>query len=229
MIISESYLHFDFPSYRDPLEVGEFVFPFVEYAASHFFLKLSDKRRTEIIIVDGSIRLKGLISISAKVLIGYGSIRSGIDYLAQDGKAAANWVNRYVQEQLKLPNDAVIARRVRTPGPTRLLRLYENVRSGTMSPEEATRRANKLFIEYGESDGMIHELIVPMSRELQLLAPQNDKVVLKKKYLGGAIQETHSRRETFPDERVRPLVVPARRFRIVRDSSGRIKVIDESG
>jgi Asp-tRNA(Asn)/Glu-tRNA(Gln) amidotransferase B subunit len=97
----------------------------------------------------------------------YGGIRSGIDYLRHDGKTAATWINTQVRDVLDVPITTVIARRSRTPDPTQLLKLFEMVESGTMSPEEATHRARELLREFGESEQTIRQLVGQVDREFQ--------------------------------------------------------------
>jgi hypothetical protein len=228
MIVSESYLHFEPLRRRDPSEVGGLVLPLVERAASMFFVEFRDAREAEVLIIEGSIRLKGLIRVAAATLIGFGGIRSGIDYAIHDGKAAAAWINQQVQESLEIPNNAVIARRGQTPSPTQLRRLFESVRSGAMSPEEATDRACQVLIRDGENESTIRDLRGPVWRELREVARLRTGTV-KGRASGSVTPGGGPRRGSILTQRPRPSAIPASRFRVIRDAMGRIRILDESG
>jgi len=216
MVVSESYLHFEPRDWRLPRpQIGELVIPLLERATNQFLVEFREPKRAEVVVDEGSIRLRGLIRLTAMALIGYGGIRTGIDYAWRDGKAAAGWVNERVQERLAIPNTDVIARRRGSPAPAQLHRLFENVEFGALSREEAVRRAEKLFRDYGESEETIRVVMNRFTEEIYSAQPITD---------GPA-----PRRQTpLQEKQPQPLKTPMRRIRFFRDSTGHIRIVEET-
>jgi hypothetical protein len=76
--------------------------------------------------------------------------------------------------------------------------------------------------DFGESADTIEKLTGPIETELseipQFVAPLSE-VTMK--------SLRHPKRESFPEERAMHEMVPMRRIRIIRDVSGRIRIIEE--
>ena len=141
-----------------------------------------------------------------------GGLSSALDYARHDGKLAAGWVNDRVQEVLAIPKEDIVSRRRRTPAPTQLLKLFENVRTGAMSPEEAADHAEELFRKWGESEETIREVMKPLHQEIQAIQPTSD--------------ERPRKRPVYPYE-PRPAIGPTRRLRFLRDPTGQIRIVEE--
>jgi hypothetical protein len=218
MIVSESYLHFEPRHLELPLrEIGERTLPVVETAANEFFFAFRNERRVEVVLEEGSLRHKSLIVLAATVLVKYSELRTGIREVWHDGKAAAGWLTEHVQNALDIPSEDIIARRSRSPAPSQLLRLFENVRAGTMSPEEATERAERLFTGEGESDEAIRMLTGRVMKDFQSISGPP------------VLRRPRKRRapRPFPEPDQERVATPTRRLRFFRDSAGKIRIVEE--
>lgn len=217
MVVSESYLHFELRALRvPPREIGGRVLPLVERAAKDILVEFRGVRRAEVIVEEGSIRLMGLIIVGLELLAKFGEIRSGLDYALHDGKAAAGWINEHVQKALTIPSKDIIAKRRFSPAPTQLLRLFRKVQSGSMSPEEATQRAEELFHHYGESEDTIRPVMERFTREIRSVPQTLDYSPTKRRPVPSPNREAP-----------RSVARPTRRIRFFRDANGRLRIVEE--
>lgn len=179
MIVSEAYLR-TAPRLEDARkrEIAAEVLAIAEVAAREFFSRSGPDPASEILVEDGSTKWRARIRKAAIVLStaigGYGSVRSSIDYLRQDGKVAAVWMADHIEPVL--PSHADV-RRTRAPAPTRFRRLFDSVAAGTLSADEATRRAEQLFKEYEEHPDTVRIILPEMRREFQSL--EKDEITPK--------------------------------------------------
>jgi len=216
MVISESYLHFELRALRLlPPEIGRRVLPLVERAAQQILVEFTGARRAEVIVEEGSIRIMGLIIVGLDLFARFGEIRSGLDYALHDGKAAAGWINEHVQKTLTIPRQDLIARRRFSPAPTQLLRLFRKVQSGSMSPEEATQRAEELFHDYGESEDTIRPVMERFTKEIRSVQQTLDHRPPKRRPVPS------------PNREARPVAKPTRRIRLFRDATGQLRIVEE--
>jgi hypothetical protein len=177
MILAESYLRIapSLPA-SERRALGSQLFPIGETAAKEFLRSYAAERFVEIVLEDGSTKLWIRLRASAIGLValvgGYGTIRAGLDYVRHDGRAAATWISRQVAPQLPtVPN----LQRNRAPGAVRLRRLFELVESGDLTAEEASRRAEAILHEYGETPDTVNSVMRVMQEEFTAIKPTNVK------------------------------------------------------
>ena len=95
MIAVEGYLHFHhFVGEAPPRELASAALPIVEWAAVEYLSQFDYPRRAEVVVEGGSTKLRGVIRVTATVLIAYGGLRQALDYARKDGRAAATWIDR---------------------------------------------------------------------------------------------------------------------------------------
>jgi hypothetical protein len=216
MIVGEGYLRFE-PRMQMPLsEVAKLTFPVVETAGQRFFELFAEKRGAEVVVEDGSLRLLGRVRVTAAVLVstfvGYGAVRQAVDYARHDGRIAAGWINQQIRELFSLTSDAVHTQRRRTPEPTRLLRLFDSVASGELSPDDAAREAEELFRQRGESSQTIQRVIPNLRRELASVVVADTQ----------RPKRTPARRYLSPSA-----ALPGRRVTVYRDERGTLRVVEQ--
>ena len=171
MIVSETYLKLAAslgPGRRKDLAYA--VFPVAEHAAQEFLASYGAARIAEVVVEEGSTKLRSRIRTSAIVIGGlvggYGTIRSGLEYMWRDGRHAAAWMANQIEPLLPEHPDVT---RLRAPAPVRLKRLFDSVESGELTADEALERAQAIFVEYQESPETIHQVLHAIEPEIRSL------------------------------------------------------------
>lgn len=214
MILVEGYFHFrHFPDEPPPRELGDIVLPIAEQAALRYLTAFDYPRRGEVVVEEGSTKVRAIVRTTAMVLLTYGGVRQAIDYARQDGRAAAGWVLRQVGRVLDVPSGARIASRRYTPGPTRLKRLFDSVEAGHLSAADAAARAEEIFAAHGEPPGTVAAVTDAVRQELGLLAPAQFLPRPPRQRVGVMSAARAA--------------LPGRRLRVYRDSTGRVQYVEE--
>jgi hypothetical protein len=217
MVVAEAYLHFERLSRPSPLRsVGESAFPIVEQAAREFLTRFEYQRLAEVVVEEGSLRLRGRIRVTAGALltafIGYGAVRQSIDYARRDGKTAAGWINDHLREMLSLSGTDVIARRRFAPAPTRLRTLFDSVEAGQLTAAAAAAEAEKLFRAYGEDSRTIQRVVDALRAELADVQPVD-------------APSDRSRKRRVDKSPV--AILRGKRISVFRDRAGSVRVVED--
>jgi len=176
LIISETYVRFgDLGPEQSRRGLARDLFPITEDAARVFFNAFDAPRVGEVLIEDGSTKVRARIQSSAIALLalvgGYGTVRTGVEYARNDGRAAAAWMLNRVRPLLPIRPGEPITTRRRSPAATRLHRLFEGVQAGEMSADEATDRAEQILQEYGETTDTIAKVGGALQEEFRRIVP----------------------------------------------------------
>jgi 3-methyladenine DNA glycosylase/8-oxoguanine DNA glycosylase len=217
MIISEAYLRVapDLDAARRR-QLGRIAFEVAERGAQEFFTEYGTKRVAEVIVEEGSTKLWARLRAPAFLLVGmqfldnYGSIRSGLDQLLHDGRAAAGWMADHIEPLLPGRREY---RQRRAPAAARFRRLFDSVAAGKLTVAEATEKAEEILREYGESEDAVHTVAQRMNEEFRSIGPQTLNRFPK-----------HERRPQLG----RPTAIrAARRLTVFRDSrSGELVIVE---
>ena len=174
MIVSEAYLRLANtlgPGRRKDL--AHLAFPIAERAAQEFFASYGTERIAEVVVEEGSTKLKARIRTSAiavvSLIAGYGTVRSGLDYMWRDGRSAATWMVDHIEPIL--PEHPGYRRR-HSPAPTRLKKLFDSVETGRLSVDEAMERAANILNEYRETHETIQRVLAAIEHELNSIVPR---------------------------------------------------------
>jgi len=131
---------------------GERILQFAENVArEHYAQRYDDLGITISVKLEiGSTRIWITLKAVGKVLIAYGAIRQGVDHLAADSKQLAEKLIPGISTVLKVDERPLYhQRRFGLPG--QLRRLFEQVRRGELSPDEATTKAIDLIQSQDET------------------------------------------------------------------------------
>lgn len=219
MIVSEAYLRLEVNlSARQKRELGSAILPITEAAGREFFADFAVNRIGEVVVEDGSTKLRARIRASAIMLVslggaigGYGTIRSGLDYMWRDGRTAAGWITAHIKDQLPVAPET--ARR-RAPAATRLRMLFERVERGELSAKEAANRAQVVLEEYHETSDTTRRVIHQLRAEFE--AVERRETIPRR------------RKPTFPVASTPQAIRPGKRLRIFRDPRTNAIVFSES-
>lgn len=208
MIISETYVRFDaLGPTQSRRDLGRTLFPIAEQAGREFFNAFAIPRIAEVVIEDGSTKVRTRVRASAIALLtiagGYGTVRTGIDYARNDGRAAAAWMLDQIRPVLPISEREPVITRRRSPAGTRLHRLFERVRSGELSADEATDSAERLLREYGETQETITRVGAALRDEFHRIMPLQHM--------------PKPRQSPVPRPQVATSVRPGRRLSLFRD------------
>ena len=113
VILAQAYLAFDrhLPE-ENLLRLAEFIFESTEAAADKYLSRLSVQASVQ--VEEGSVKTWAKFTgkaagVIASAIIGYGGLRTGIDYIYKDARAAANLVNTdIIQHEKKLHREDLI-------------------------------------------------------------------------------------------------------------------------
>ena len=122
----------------------------------------------EVRIEEGSRRIWTYVRGAAELLIAFGGIRAGIDYLVHDGKRTAGIINESILRDVFGGRVKPLRRERRTGTPGELKRLFDRVHDGQLSPQAAAREAEEMLRKANVPEELIRQVI----REMPLEASQ---------------------------------------------------------
>lgn len=134
-----------------------------ELSAREFFSGLDTE--VEAHAEDGSKKVWLSVTGLAAALIFYGDIRQSVDYLVRDGRRVGDFFIHALSQKHQVTVNNVIRRERRVPVTGRLRRLFERVRNGSLTPDQATGRALQLLLEAGVDPSTVADLSNRLSTE----------------------------------------------------------------
>lgn len=117
-------------------------------------------------IESGSTRVWVAVGSVVGILTLYGDIRQSVDYLVHDAKQVGAVLLPHIPSELGIQAPPKYRQR-RTGLPGRLQKLFEKVKQGKITAEEATRKAVSLLQKHADTEetGAIPELATRLSEE----------------------------------------------------------------
>jgi hypothetical protein len=120
----------------------------------------------------------GAAAILLRFLSDYGSVRSGLDHLIQDGQKFSDTIVRQLPSVLGVPGEEPVSTQVRRGVPGELQRLFSQVEHGQMTAEEATRRALAILNRHADELGAEAPVLFErLERELRQAAPREQLTI----------------------------------------------------
>jgi len=177
--LAQSYLYFDREHSEEELyELADFMFKVSEVTATEYFSDFSFQ--VSVRVEEGSTKTWAAISAIAGAIIFYGDLRSSVETIYHDARAVVTYVNESIIQRKGLRHQEIKRTRISSGVPGKLLRLFERVEAGKLSPEEATRLAIKAVGEniIITSQGEAVDLTERFSEELHQVAPEELQGVL---------------------------------------------------
>src|SRR5713101_5760739 len=171
--LAQSYLYFDRELSEEELyKLADFIFEVTEATAAKYFRDFSFQVSAR--VEEGSTKTWAVISAVTGAIIFYGDLRSSVETIYHDARAAVTFVNERIIERERLRPQEIIRTRNSSGTPGKLLRLFERVEAGELSPEEATELAIRTVGEKVAMtpQGEAVDLTERFSEELHRAAPE---------------------------------------------------------
>jgi hypothetical protein len=215
IVIAEFYAKYSSTVPESELRIaGDNLLRFAEDTAHEYYAERYDQHGIAITVrVEiGSTRVWITVKALGKAFLLYAAIRQGIDYFVQDSQNLARLVIPGIPAVLKIPPQPPEYHERRLGLPGQLRRLFEKVRRGELSADEATNQAVLLYQrQNGDAIREIPALKDRLASEFRKLEPSTLRPPGKQRsYPSGESAERRSvprRARSLPQHR-EPVIAP---------------------